>query len=45
MNTTNLLIVLIFFTALMLAGCSTQESPILEVPEVAQAGDLERNAL
>ena len=40
MNTTNLLIAFLLFIALLLTGCSVQESPILELPEGAQAGDL-----
>jgi pimeloyl-ACP methyl ester carboxylesterase len=40
MNTTNLLIAFLLFIALLLTGCSAQESPILELPEGAQAGDL-----
>lgn len=40
MNTTNLLIAFLLFIAFLLMGCSTQESPIFEVPEGAQAGDL-----
>lgn len=37
MNTTNLLIVFLLFIALLLMQCSAPESPIIEVPEGAQA--------
>jgi len=40
MKTTNLLIASLLFVALLLAGCSTKNAPVLEVPESAQAGDL-----
>ena len=40
MKTTNFLIAFLLFVALLLAGCSTREAPVLDVPEGAQAGDL-----
>jgi hypothetical protein len=40
MNTTNLLIAFLLFIALLLMESNAQESLIFEVPEVAQAGDL-----
>ncbi|HEX6302912.1 MAG TPA: alpha/beta hydrolase [Anaerolineales bacterium] len=40
MKTTKLLIAFLLFVTLLLAGCSTKEAPVLEVPKGAQAGDL-----
>ena len=40
MDTTNLLIAFLLFIAFLLMGCSVKESPILELPEGAPAGDL-----
>jgi hypothetical protein len=40
MNTTNLFIAFLLFIVLLLTECNVKESPIFEVPEGAQAGDL-----
>jgi len=40
MKTNQLLILLVLAAVLLLAGCSTKDSPVLAVPEGAQAGEL-----
>src|SRR5574342_933093 len=40
MKTTKILIAFLPFVTLLLAGCSTKEAPVSEVPEGAQAGEL-----